>query len=98
MAKGYIVAHLDVHDPEGFAKYREKVTPIVEQFGGTYVVRGGTMESVEGDDLGPRTVIIEFPSLSQVKAWYNSQAYQEIIGLRLGSATGSAQFVEGVDA
>ena len=97
MAKGYLVVHLDVHDPEGFAKYREKVTPTVKQFGGVYLVRGGTMETVEGDDLAPRTVIIEFPSLSQVKAWYNSPEYQEIIGLRLAAATGSAQFVEGVD-
>ncbi len=97
MAKGYFVAHLDVHDPDGFAKYREKVAPTVKQFGGTYVVRGGTMETAEGAALAPRTVVLEFASLSQVKAWYNSPEYQEIIGLRLASASGSAQFVEGVD-
>ena len=97
MAKGYLVVHLDVHDPEGFAKYREKVAATIEQYGGTYIVRGGTMEMVEGDALPPRTVILEFPSLSQVKAWYNSPEYQEIIGMRLAAATGSAQFVEGID-
>ena len=97
MAKGYLVAHLDVHDAEGFQKYREKVPAIVEQFGGTYVVRGGAMEMVEGDALPQRTIILEFPSLSQAKAWYNSPEYQEIIGLRLQAATGSTQFVEGVD-
>lgn len=97
MAKGYVVAHLDVHDPEGFEKYREKIPATIEQYGGTYIVRGGTMEMVEGDALPPRTIILEFPSLSQARAWYNSPEYQEIIRLRLAAAKGSAQFVEGVD-
>jgi uncharacterized protein (DUF1330 family) len=97
MAKGYVVAHLDIHDPEGFEKYREKVPATIEQYAGTYIVRGGTMEMVEGDALPPRTIILEFPSLSQEKMWYNSPEYQEIIGLRLATATGYAQFVEGTD-
>ena len=97
MPKGYLVAHLEVHDPEGFAKYREKVAATVAQYGGSYIVRGGTMEMVEGNSLPPRTVILEFPSLAQAKEWYNSPEYQEVIGLRLAAANGSAQFVEGID-
>ncbi|MGI9479898.1 MAG: DUF1330 domain-containing protein [Hyphomicrobiaceae bacterium] len=97
MPKGYLVAHLDVHDPERFAKYREKVAATVAQYGGNYVVRGGPMEMVEGNALPPRTIILEFPSLAQAKEWYNSPEYQEIIGLRLAAANGSAQFVEGID-
>ncbi|MGI9524555.1 MAG: DUF1330 domain-containing protein [Hyphomicrobiaceae bacterium] len=97
MAKGYFVAHLNVHDSDTFAKYREKVSAIVGQYGGIYVVRGGMMEIAEGEELPPRTVILEFPSFSQVKAWYNSPEYQAILGLRLASATGSAQFVEGLE-
>ena len=97
MAKGYLVAHLDVHDPAGFEKYRDKVAATVAQYGGTYLVRGGAMEMVEGSDMPPRTVILEFPSLEQAKTWYNSPEYQEIVGLRLSSATGAAQFVEGID-
>lgn len=97
MAKGYLVVHLNVHDPVGFEKYREKVAATVAQYGGKYLVRGGTMEMIEGDALPPRTVILEFASLEQAKAWYHSAEYQEIIGLRLAAATGSAQFVEGVE-
>lgn len=97
MAKGYLVAHLDVHDPEGFEKYRDKVSATVAQYGGSYVVRGGGMEMIEGTALPRRTVIIEFASLDQAKSWYNSPEYQAIIGLRLSAATGSAQLVEGID-
>ena len=97
MAKGYMVAHLDVHDPAGFEKYRDKVVATVKQYEGSYLVRGGEMEMVEGEALPPRTVILEFPSVEQAKTWYNSPEYQEIIGLRLSAATGSAQIVEGVE-
>ena len=97
MAKGYMVAHLDVHDPAGFEKYRDRVVATVVQHGGSYLVRGGAMDMVEGSDLPPRTVIIEFPSVEQAKGWYNSPEYQDIIGLRLAAATGSAQIVEGME-
>ena len=97
MAKGYMVAHLDVHDPAGFEKYRERVVATVKQYDGSYLVRGGAMDTLEGDALPPRTVIIEFPSVEQAKAWYNSAEYQDILGLRLSAATGSAQIVEGIE-
>ena len=97
MANGYMVAHLDVHDPEGFEKYRDKVVATVVQYGGKYLVRGGAMDTLEGSELPPRTVIIEFASVEQAKSWYNSPEYQDIIGLRLSTATGSAQIVEGMD-
>ena len=97
MAKGYLVVHLDVHDPAGFEKYREKVPATIAQYGGSYLVRGGSMEMVEGDALPPRTVVLEFPSLEQAKTWYHSPEYLAIIGLRIAASTGSAQFVEGIE-
>ncbi len=95
MAKGYMVVHLDVTDPQQFEAYREKVPATIAQYGGTYLVRGGAMKTMEGGELPPRTVILEFPSVEQAKTWYNSPEYQEIIGLRLGASTGHAQIVEG---
>ena len=44
MAKGYMVVHLDVTDPEQFEKYREKVPATSAKFGGRYLVRGGAMK------------------------------------------------------
>ena len=97
MAKGYLVVHLDVTDPEQFEKYREKVPVTIAQYGGRYLIRGGAMETMEGDELAPRTVLLEFDSVTQAKTWYNSPEYQEIIGIRLGASTGQAQIVEGIE-
>ena len=48
----YVLAQLDVHDPETFKRYREKVAPLVETFGGRYLVRGGEVTTLEGEILG----------------------------------------------
>lgn len=97
MAKGYVVVHLGVTDPAKFERYRGKVPGTIEQYGGRYLVRGGAMETLEGGELPPRNVIIEFESLEAAKNWYYSSEYQAIIGLRLEASHGHAQIVEGVD-
>ena len=38
---------------------------------------------VEGTIENPRTVIVEFPSMTAFRAWYDSPEYQEILPLRL---------------
>ncbi len=93
--KGYFIANIEVKDPDTYAKYAEKVPPIVAQYGGSYLVRGGAQELAEGDGLRPRTVVLEFESLDAVKAWYHSAEYQAIIDLRLTASEGRAHFVEG---
>ena len=70
--KAYLVAHIEVHDPEGFAEYRERVAPLVARFGGRYLVRGGTAHPVEGDWRVPRLVIIEFDNLDAARTFYHS--------------------------
>ena len=52
--KGYFIANIEVKDPDTYAKYAEKVPPIVAQYGGSYLVRGGAQELAEGDGLRPR--------------------------------------------
>ncbi len=97
MAKGYLIVHLDVHDAEKFEKYRDKVPATIAQYGGRYLVRGGAMETMEGDELPPRNVVLEFDSVEAARTWYNSPEYQAIIGLRLDASTGHAQLVAGID-
>ena len=38
-------------------------------------------EVVEGTIEKPRTVIVEFPSMTAFRAWYDSPEYQEILAL-----------------
>jgi len=50
---------------------------------------------VEGDPADSRTVIIEFPSRDEFRAWYDSPAYREVLPLRLESVPGNMVVVEG---
>ena len=91
----YLVAHLDVHDPEGFARYRDQVTPLIDRFGGKYLIRGGNVEVLEGDWQIQRVVVIEFPSRDALRLFYDSPEYQEILPLRTRAASGPVAIVEG---
>ena len=39
MAKGYLVAHIRVHDKEGFEKFKEMSGPAISEYGGKVLVR-----------------------------------------------------------
>ena len=97
MAKGYVIAQIDVHDADTYAKYTAQTPGTVAKFGGQFIVRAGQWESLEGAEPGPRVVVIEFPSYEKAKEWYNSKEYQAIVGLRQAAAGGSAFVVEGAD-
>jgi uncharacterized protein (DUF1330 family) len=93
----YLVAHLDVHDPDRFARYRERVAPLVDRFGGCYRIRGGDVEVLEGDWQVSRLVMIEFPSRDALRLFYDSPEYQEIIPLRQRTSSGPVAIVDGVE-
>jgi uncharacterized protein (DUF1330 family) len=93
---GYVVALDEVTDPEGFARYREMVPAIIEQFGGRFLVRGGKAQALEGDWEPSRLIIIEFPSVEQARAWWASEEYAEAKALRQRTANTTLTVVEGV--
>lgn len=92
---GYIIAQIDVTDPDKFKDYSSKVSPTIEAFGGEFVVRGGEMEVLEGDWALPRCVVIKFPSVEQAKAWHESDVYKPLLEMRLSSANANLVVVEG---
>lgn len=93
--KGYAVAEISVHDAEGYKAYVAAVTPLVEKFGGTYLVRGGQAVAREGAPPAGRVVILEFPSVAAAEAFYDSPDYQAVLPLRLKTATSRVYYVEG---
>jgi len=99
MSKAYVVAEITVTDPVAYEEYRKLVLPTVLAFGGQFLVRGGTRVQCEGKDDAHhnqmRTVILEFPSLSQARAWYDSPAYSEAKALRQAASQGRLFIVEG---
>jgi uncharacterized protein (DUF1330 family) len=95
---GYIVARIHVSDWSRYAEYVKHTPRVIAQFGGRFIVRGGEATVLEGADDGLRTVIIEFPSLDQAKAFYGSPEYTAVKALRQGAGTGVFMAVEGYGA
>ena len=93
---GYVIADVEVTNPELFEEYRKLVPATIEAYGGRYIVRGGASEVVEGDRTPHRTVIIEFDSFEQAKAWHSSEIYAGPKQMRIDSTNSSVIIVEGI--
>jgi uncharacterized protein (DUF1330 family) len=92
----YVIVDVRVKDAERYKDYRAMVPPSLEKYGGKFVVRGGTLEILEGGWKPERVVVLEFPSLEQARRWYDSPEYREAKALRLKTAESSLIIVEGV--
>lgn len=91
----YIIVEVEVHDAERYEDYKRMVLPSLQSYGGRFLVRGGKVESLEGDWSPKRFVIVEFPSLEKAKAWWDSPEYADAKALRQATAKTQMIVVEG---
>jgi uncharacterized protein (DUF1330 family) len=91
----YVIGEIDVTDPATYDDYRKQVGATVEKFGGRFVVRGGSVQTLEGAWAPRRIVVLEFPSMAQAQKWYRSPEYAPLIKLRQKAARGRLILVEG---
>jgi uncharacterized protein (DUF1330 family) len=96
MAKGYWIVHIDVHDAEAYKKYVAVAPAAISAFGGVYLARGGAFETKEGGEIGPRHVVIEFPTYKAALDCYSSPAYQSALKLRQAASNGRFVITEGL--
>jgi uncharacterized protein (DUF1330 family) len=92
----YVIAQVDVNDPERYADYRKMVPTSLEAYGGKFIARGGNAEVLEGEKQLPgRLVIIEFESMERAKAWWASEEYRDAKALRQATSNGTLFLIEG---
>ena len=94
----YVVAQGRIENREMLNEYVAKAIPTIQSGGGRILGFDESPEAVEGKVEHPRTVILEFPSREVFRAWYDSDAYQAILPLRLESTPGTLIVVDGVPA
>jgi len=94
--KAYLVGDLHVENPERYSEYRAQVLATIEKYGGRFLVRGGEVKPLEGDWKPHRIVVIEFPDMAALEAWYESNEYAPLIKLRQSASKGSLLAVQGV--
>lgn len=92
----YVIARVQVTDPEQYAEYTSRTPAVIESFGGRFLARGGRTVTIEGPEAEARIVVLEFDTLGQAVACFSSDAYNEARQFRSGAAEMQLLAVEGV--
>jgi uncharacterized protein (DUF1330 family) len=94
----YMVAQIQIDDPEEYQKYLEGFLPIFEKHGGELLATSRHQSAViEGEWAYPHTVIMKFPSMEAARSWYDDPAYTALATHRHRSAQTNLVLVEGID-
>ena len=78
----YLIGDVEVIDAAGYDVYRQQVPATIAAYGGRYLARGGAIETLEGGWAPQRCVILEFPSMAQLKTWWDSPEYVPLRAIR----------------
>ena len=78
----YWLARSRIDDPVEYKKYTDLVPGILKQYGGKVLARGGKYQIMEGPETFHRFVVIEFPSLEQGVACFESPEYKAAAAFR----------------
>jgi len=92
---GYIIAHVNVTDPDKYKNYTALTPSAVAAYDGEFTVRGADTTTVEGPEETRRVVVIRFPSVDRAKEFWASTEYQTAKIERAGAAEMTAVIVEG---
>lgn len=97
----YWVAHADVKDAAEYKKYTDLVPEIVKKYGGKILARGGRYKINEGPaefHRFHRHIVIEFPTMEDAVACFESPEYQHAASFRRqGAGEVENVVVEGVN-
>ena len=91
----YVVNQVVVNDMATYREYLALAHPAIELHGGRILAAGGRVETLEGEPIPSRVVIIEFPSWDAAEAYYRSAEYQAARSARGDSAVVRFALVEG---
>jgi uncharacterized protein (DUF1330 family) len=91
----YVVVQGAIENRELLDQYVAKAGPAIKSHEGRTIAFDEEPEVVEGKIEYPRTVIVEFSSMSAFRAWYDSPEYQEVLPMRLKATRGTLIVAKG---
>jgi uncharacterized protein (DUF1330 family) len=92
----YLFANVQITDPVVFEEYSSRIPAVIAAHGGRYLVRGGSVDVLEGDAPRNRLVIVEFPDMARLKAFYRCSEYQPLLEIRNRAAISTLLAIQGV--
>ena len=95
MAKGYWISfYRSISNAAVFGEYAKLAGPAIEAGGGRFLSRGVAVQAYEAG-VKERTVVIEFDSVEQAIATYESARYQAAKKLLEGAVERDVRILEG---
>ena len=92
----YVISEVEMLDETQGRRYRELAAASIARHGGRYLARGATPVVAEGNwPANTRIVIVEFPSMDRLRAWYVSADYAEALAVRQTALDRRLLFVDG---
>lgn len=92
-----MILEITVHDSLQYQTYRLKAEPVIEKFGGIYLVRSGGMAfdpdpdrkiiPLEGNWNPNRFIIVQWDSMEALQKFSTSEEYKTVAKLRANSAS-----------
>ena len=97
MMPAYVISHVEFLNEKLADEYRALAQATIAQYGGRYIVRGGSIEALEGEwPAEKRMVIVEFPTIEDARNWYQCPQYAEALVVREHALNRTLLLVDGV--
>ena len=92
----YVIVDVEIHIHEDYEEYKKLTPASIAAYDGSFKVRGGATEVLEGDWNPGRIVVLEFPNVERAKQWWSSSEYALAKSIRQRSAKTKMILVDGV--
>jgi len=93
----YVISEVEMLDETEGRRYRELAAASIAAHGGRYLARGAVPDVPEGDwPAAGRVVVVEFPDMTRLRAWYASTEYAEALAVSRTALRRRLLFVEGL--
>ena len=93
----YVIAEVSINDPEQYKKYTAVTPSIIKKYGGKFVVRGGDVQTLEGEHEDSRWVVLEFSDEKAARNFYDSPEYTEARSIRQSASDAKFVLLKGYD-
>ncbi len=92
----YVLAQLQFTNVERYRRYQSRFIEIFAQSGARLLCADESPTLLEGDWLGDKVVLMEFPDEASALRWLQSSAYQAIAEDRKAGANTTALLLKGL--
>jgi uncharacterized protein (DUF1330 family) len=94
--KAYLISfYRSISDPDALAAYAKLALPAIISAGGRFLARGTAARAFE-QGIAQRTVVVEFDSIEQANAAYESPGYQKALAALGNAVERDMRLIEGV--